>query len=66
MPKKAEYRIRFNSRVWNSSLTKDFGNDMVDYVEITSSAFLFIDPDARVSQTNLLNDRTNVSTPCVA
>lgn len=56
----AEFRIRIDSRVWNSSLTKDYG-DTVDYVEIVSNGFLFIDPSAQVSQPTTDNDYARVS-----
>ena len=46
--------------MWNSSLTKDYG-DNVDYVEIVSSGYLFIDPSAQVSQPTTDNDYANVS-----
>ena len=55
-----QFRIRIDSRVWNSSLTKDYG-DNVDYVEIVSSGYLFIDPSAQVSQPTTDNDYANVS-----
>jgi len=57
----AEFRIRIDSRVWNSSLTKDYG-DTVDYVEIVSNGFLFIDPSAQVSQPTTDNDYARVIT----
>ena len=53
-------KVRFNSRLWNSSLTKDFHSN-VDIVQIRSTGQLYIDPLAKVSQFNTKNDGTNVS-----
>lgn len=52
--------MRFNSRLWNSSLAQEY-SEGVDLVRIASTGSLFIDPAAKVSQTNTNNDFTNVS-----
>ncbi|XP_067929469.1 integrin alpha-PS1-like [Watersipora subatra] len=57
-------RVRFNSRLWNSSLVNVYSD--VDVVQIISTGQLTIDPSAVVSQTNLTNDGRNVTTEAVS